>query len=81
MRFISTILFCLVVSPALAQGNWTYYDNNADIRALHQVGDTLCQSVCVIVITGFIRQAAADMVRHDAAISIPQCQYQVAVIN
>jgi ligand-binding sensor domain-containing protein len=34
-----SVFVCLTCGPAW--GQWTYFDNNADIRALHQRGDTL----------------------------------------
>lgn len=32
---------CLLVAAVSARGQWVHLDNNADIRALHQIGDTL----------------------------------------
>lgn len=38
---IATILSAALLAPSLPAGEWTYFDNNSDIRALYQVGDTL----------------------------------------
>jgi ligand-binding sensor domain-containing protein len=35
------ILLLVTLLPISASGEWTYFNNNADIRVLHQSGDTL----------------------------------------
>jgi ligand-binding sensor domain-containing protein len=35
------IVLLITVLPIAAEGEWSYFNNNADIRALHQSGDTL----------------------------------------
>ena len=41
-RFLTWAFACFVVSlPTQVRGQWTHFNNNADIRAFHQIGDTL----------------------------------------